>query len=75
MNNTRLEKWGHTLIMKNPPKRCSKCGINLVPPFQFCKEFEKGFCENCEKGTSKRLCYSMEEEHEHFNIIKIEDES
>jgi len=62
---------GWTLETNDPTGNCAKCGKKLNLPFFFCHNSEVGYCRSCELSTSKRLCGSMEKEHEHFNIIHI----
>jgi hypothetical protein len=69
------EEKGWILSEVNIEFRCSKCFKDITPPFFYCKQFNKFFCRKCEFGTEKRICRSSEDEHEHFNIIKIVKES
>lgn len=51
---------------------CIKCGGKLNTPFFLCKEFNEGICRDCELKNKDRTCRSLEIEHEHFNIVKME---
>lgn len=66
-----VEDTGWNLEVSEKLEKCSKCEKPLETPFQFCPEFEQGFCFECEHGTFRRLCNSMKVEHEHFNIIDM----
>lgn len=65
------EQRGWRLVTDNPLTYCRCCGKLLQIPFFYCKEFDIGFCRKCEYDTPKRLCKSMQREHEHFNIIQF----
>jgi hypothetical protein len=53
-------------------EKCSFCFKKLGSPFFFCRKTSKGFCRKCELGTAKVLCRTIQKEHEHLNIIRLE---
>ncbi len=54
---------------------CGKCRKELRTPFFFCGDRKQGYCRDCELGTGLNLCKSIENRHEHFNIIEIKHET
>ncbi len=55
------------------PKECGKCSTELGIDFYYCRDKHLGFCNECEKSFSGNLCNSKKTEHEHYNIIEIDE--
>lgn len=69
-----IENFGWVLQGKpyNWTNKCIRCGDDLKTPFFFCNQFKEGICKPCEISRFRRVCRSIEEEHEHFNIVRME---
>lgn len=66
---------GNIIITNGVFDVCESCYKKLTFPFYYCREFDKAFCEVCEKGRAKRLCPSVKMEHGHLKIIEVRNET
>jgi len=74
-NPILLPDQGWKLKVREKITRCSKCGEELkFGQVYYCMATDTGYCYNCEKKIL-RTCNSVENQHEHFNIIvqEVED--
>ena len=60
---------GWHLTSSKPLQSCMLCAVILGTPFNYCLDYNLGFCNDCATKTAGNLCHSTQSEHTHHNII------